>query len=432
MLNAKREEPSLRVGIISDICIAAENSTADSVFVNSLQYFRTKDVDAVIIVGNFVRNGTENELGKFAKLWFSVFPDDKGLKGKHVERMFIYGENEIVGHTNKSALSYYSAEFLEAFCISKRQDELWGKYFHEPFRPIYRKDIKGYTFIGSHYTNNGVADISEFIKAEESDLTSQDKPFFYIQYKHPAGTVPWEADNGNNTPVLEKYPNMVCFSGHSRISLTDENSIWQGSFTNINVGSLHQVKLREGRDISAKIAHSHQGILMNVFANKVEIDRYDFHNGESLGIWNIPTDINNRPYDPTVLSQQGSINPPTFPSKSSVTVERKKGKNRGGAKVKQVYIHFPAAISRKGRPRALDYEISVELMSYEVALKRRVCSQSFYMSERADKENGVRYAFPESELPKGAPFRFVIKPIDSFDNYGEAIYTEYLVIYEND
>lgn len=62
MLNAKREEPSLRVGIISDICIAAENSTADSVFVNSLQYFRTKDVDAVIIVGNFVRNGTENEL----------------------------------------------------------------------------------------------------------------------------------------------------------------------------------------------------------------------------------------------------------------------------------------------------------------------------------------------------------------------------------
>ena len=114
MLFAKREEPLLRAGIISDISITAKASPMDSVFKKTLEYFLNQGVDAVVITGDFLTNGTEEELAKVSKLWFSVFPEDKGLKGKHVERIFIYGEHEIDGHNSQAALKRYSSEYLQA------------------------------------------------------------------------------------------------------------------------------------------------------------------------------------------------------------------------------------------------------------------------------------------------------------------------------
>ena len=134
MLFARREEPLLRAGVISNVNITAKASPMDSVFKKSLEYFHSEGVDAVVIAGDFLTNGTEDELSKVADIWFSVFPEDKGLKGKHVERIFIYGNQEMEGHTGKAALKRYSPEYLEVFNIASRRAELWEKYFHH--RPL--------------------------------------------------------------------------------------------------------------------------------------------------------------------------------------------------------------------------------------------------------------------------------------------------------
>lgn len=435
MLFAKREEPLLRAGIISDISITAKASPMDSVFKKTLEYFLNQGVDAVVITGDFLTNGTEEELAKVSKLWFSVFPEDKGIKGKHVERIFIYGEHEIEGHNSNAALKRYSPEYLQAFNIALRRSELWEKYFNEPFKPYYRKEVNGFVFLASHYDQEqNPQSMTEFFASQQTTLPGIEKPVFYIQHRAFQ----------KNDPVLSYYPNLICLSGGNPATLTDEKSIWQDSYTYIGTSSLSQVTCRDGRENSDvqdgyvaqmqknKLWHGHHGMLMTVYSDRVEFNRYDFHSGESLGIWNIPTDVKQRPYNWGTRRLDGMYNTPIFPKGSIVEVVRKKDRNRNGAQVKQVHLNFPTAVSLKERPRAFDYKVSVELMTSEVVLSKRVYSLLFYLCERRDKEKGATCRFAESELPKAAPFRFVVRPVDSFENEGEPIYSEYLVLYEND
>lgn len=435
MLSAKREEPLLCAGVISDVQITAKTSPMDSVFRKTLEFFRDEDVDAVVIAGDFLTNGTEDELAKVAKIWFSVFPEDKGLKGKHVERIFIYGDKEIEGHTGKTALKRYSPEYLEAFNIAGRRGELWEKYFHEPYKPFYRKEVNGYVFLASHYeTADMTPAMTDFFATQQKTLPSIDKPIFFVQHR----------DFLKNDPVLSHYPNLICLSGSSTMTLTDEKTIWQNAYTFVSTASLKQITCRDGRenvDMPAgyvsqmaknKLWHGHQGMLMSVYKDRVELDRYDFHTGESIGVWSIPTDVSKRPYNWGERKIQGMYNAPMFPKGAAVEAVRKKDKNRNGARVKQVHLNFPSAVSQKGRPRAFDYSVSVELMTSETVLTKRVYSLLFYLCEDRDEEKGASCRFSDAELPKGAPFRFVVKPVDSFDNEGEPIYSEYLVLYEND
>ena len=435
MLFAKREEPLLRAGVISNTNITARVSPMDSVLKKSLEYYRGEGVDAVVIAGDFLTNGTEDELAKVAKIWFSVFPEDKGLKGKHVERIFIYGDKEIEGHTGMTALKRYSPEYLEAFNIASHREELWEKYFHEPYRPHYRKEVNGYVFLASHYDNAGMTPgMAEFFAAQQKTLPSIDKPIFYVQHR----------DFQKNDPVLGHYPNLICLSGSNPMTLTDEKTIWQNAYTFVSAASLRQVTCRDGRENTDmpegyvsqmpknKLWHGHQGMLMSVYKDRVEIDRYDFHTGESIGVWSIPTDVTKRPYNWGERKLQGMYNAPAFPKGASVEAVRKKDKNRNGARVKQIHLNFPSAVSQKGRARAFDYKVSVELMTSETVMFKRVYSLLFYLCEERDEEKGASCVFSESELPKGAPFRFVVRPVDSFDNEGEPIYSEYLVLYEND
>ena len=435
MLSAKREEPLLCAGVISDVQITAKTSPMDSVFRKTLEFFRDEDVDAVVIAGDFLTNGTEDELAKVAKIWFSVFPADKGLKGKHVERIFIYGDKEIEGHTGKTALKRYSPEYLEAFNIAGRRGELWEKYFHEPYKPFYRKEVNGYVFLASHYDNaDTTQDMTGFFAAQQKTLPSIDKPIFFVQHR----------DFMKNDPVLSHYPNLICLSGSSPLTLTDEKTIWQNAYTFVSTASLKQVTCRDGREnvkmpvgylsqmAINKLWHGHQGMLISVYKDRVELDRYDFHTGGSIGVWSIPTDVSKRPYNWGERKIQGMYNSPMFPKGATVEAVRKKDKNRNGARVKQIHLNFPSAVSQKGRPRAFDYSVSVELMTSETVLTKRVYSLLFYLCESRDEEKGASCRFAESELPKGAPFRFVVKPVDSFDNEGEPIYSEYLVLYEND
>ena len=40
------------------------------------------------------------------------------------------------------------------------------------------------------------------------------------------------------TDILEKYPQVVDFAGHSHFPMNDPRSIWQGDYTALNTGTL--------------------------------------------------------------------------------------------------------------------------------------------------------------------------------------------------
>ena len=61
---ARQDEPLLKVGVLSDVHLGHYNPKADSIFVRSLEYFKSYDVDAVIIAGDFLTDGTEDQMKK--------------------------------------------------------------------------------------------------------------------------------------------------------------------------------------------------------------------------------------------------------------------------------------------------------------------------------------------------------------------------------
>lgn len=445
--SGKKEKPELIVGILSDCHL--KSHLQDSLFVKALEYFKMSDADAVMLVGDFTVDGWESEMAKTADLYFSVFPEDRGRRGKHVERIFVYGNHELEGHTYNDLDKKYSAEYIREHAILFRKEELWEKYWKQPFKPFYRVDVKGYTFLAGQYvekmTSPGeIPGMEEFFN-EVGPTLPKDKPIFYCQHKHPKWTCGYAQDNGKSTMILKKYPNLICFSGHCHSSLTDERSIWQGSFTSVNTSSLYRIGAKGGRENSKMkdnayipqmpvmwCSDGHHGMLMKVFADRVELHRYDFHEDMELGVWIIPNDTSDRPYRLDKRIAEGAENPPQFDESASIRTEKVLGKDRNNVMTEQMRVLFPAAVSTGGHPRAFDYKISVHTLgedgSSTEVLSKLVFSPGFHHSESTDRRKGAKCIFSIKELPKGVPFRFAICPRDSFNNEGEAIYSKTIVL----
>ena len=94
--------PNLVFGVVSDIHISAYASTNAfakdaETFRHTLEWFRDQGVDAVMIVGDMADNGMVDQLQGVADVWYSVFPDDKTLDGRKVEKPFVYGNHDWEG-----------------------------------------------------------------------------------------------------------------------------------------------------------------------------------------------------------------------------------------------------------------------------------------------------------------------------------------------
>ena len=63
----------------------------------TIQWFKEQDVDAVLVAGDIADRGLLSELKDFSDSWYKIFPDDKGLNGKHVEKIFVCGNHDVEG-----------------------------------------------------------------------------------------------------------------------------------------------------------------------------------------------------------------------------------------------------------------------------------------------------------------------------------------------
>lgn len=111
------------------------------------------------------------------------------------------------------------------------------------------------------------------------------RPVFVIGHRPAANTVHdgAQASNASLTADLSLYPQVVYFSGHSHLHLNDERSIWQGGFTAVNDGSMsytetpHDAYQIDGEGLFDEFTiASAQGLSVEVYADRTEIDRINF------------------------------------------------------------------------------------------------------------------------------------------------------------
>lgn len=427
--------PGLRLGVLGDLHITDEASTA--AFRKALAYFRDRDVDVVVVTGDLTDHGILPELENVARAWYDVFPEDTGFGGKKVERVFIYGNHDCEGlsyrdeQTDK-ALSALGLSYKEAVNLSIASlgfAECWEKCFHESYAPIYVKNVKGSDFIAAHWDystcdRQGVFALQGWMKGNIGSIDT-DQPFFFIQHQAPGGTIfgtdAWGDDSGIATRCFREYPNAVVFSGHSHLPLTDGRNYWRGEFTSIGTSSLSYVCFPEGRENQSdyRLAPGcRQGQLVNVFEDRVVIERRDFTHDEPLAAdisFTFPVEAS-----PFKLRAEAKHNIPAFAEGASAYAIQDK---------KAVEVSFPGAFANP-TVTPFQYRVSLECVLKDCT-KQSIESDWFqadvcFSRERAEK--GFNFAsVPLEKIPAGTVQILVrITPYNSYGGAGEAIVSNFI------
>ena len=249
--------PELSFGVLSDvhICLAKGGRKLKGGYdtthlEKAFAWFRDNGADAVVIAGDMAHSGLVGELKAVDEAWNRVFPGDTAPDGRHVERVFVFGNHDWSSPGRAKAVFADEAE-LRANYLSVDPKKHWDEIFHEEWTPFFTRKVKGYDFVGCHWTNGGCNGKSEkFTKGlvdyyEKIGGTLDPKrPFFHVQHPHPRGTVHgevWGQDDGQSVKALSAHPNAISFSGHSHSSLLDERAIWQGAFTSVGTATLRDV-----------------------------------------------------------------------------------------------------------------------------------------------------------------------------------------------
>ena len=468
--------PKLKFGVISDVHIRVNpkgpgftNDYDTKTLEHALTWYRDQGVDAVAVVGDIADRGIVEEMEAFAATWFKVFPNDRAPDGRRVERVVVYGNHDWGGrHYKPFVLGKYTSDenkIADHILIAKPKEH-WERIFHEPWEHVYRKDVKGYAFIGAQWSNGwcrgkdevGIQGLDEFFAAQKGKIDPS-LPFFYFQHPHPKNTCygpwAWGHDNGSATKNLSPYSNAVAFSGHSHYSLTDDRSIWQGAFTSLGTSSLRYTGITakampQGYENGSagqrdkydpyKIMNvkriptrdGRQGLLVSVYEDRIVFARREFVYDTSLGEdWVMPLPVaESKPF--AFAEHAKKVGVPEFEPGAKVSVKKARGRNRGDKKGKKVIpsvekdiyvIAFPAAKSTVSA-RVMDYEIAAVPKDGGEKVVRYMLPEGFNMSV-SDKrvKKPVKCSIAADQLPPEGTFRFEVRPRNSFGKTGAAITT---------
>ena len=439
------DEPKLRVGVLSDVHLLRQKDSmhSDVYFEKALRWYDALKADAVLLCGDIADCGLVAELEYAAEIWNRVFPGGKRSDGGEIRQLFHLGDHDFGGFAHKypwAAKSSVDPDAPNHPLVNGDIGAIWERLFGEKWAPIQVKEVKGYKFVLAHHPRNmaqgtTIPGLAEALAAASPD---PDKPFFFSMHRPVHGTLPGcdrkHLAGDANHLALSKYPNVLAFFGHSHRNSADEQVLWQGEYTAVNVPSTSYCCTREGRENSFSCGNqpdekrpqqmqrvdcrtSNQALFMEVFGDRITIARRDVRHDAPMGKnWTIPLPSPDGSCSEEARRKLSSA--PLFPEGAVATVAARKGKNRAKKQVDQVVVTFPPAHSRNGRPRAFDYEVVASAEGFR--LVRRVFSTRAYWPEELEKEPS-ECVFGRDELPAGKTVTFTVRPADCFGLHGEPL-----------
>ena len=220
--------PVLRFAVCSDIHLNGEEGQEaaerfgqlfDDMYAYSASSAYNK-LDAVVVAGDFSGGGAEKQYEMYNKITKEKLREETQL-------LTVIGNHEFIDYRDVDATVGYT---------------VYKKYISE----VLDTDvvINGYHFIGVAYDDNGKTFTGkvEWLKERLNNAVKEnpDMPIFVYQHPHPFLTVYGSLIWGDRDlrKVLNNYPQVVDFSGHSHYCPADPRSVWQGAFTAVGCGSL--------------------------------------------------------------------------------------------------------------------------------------------------------------------------------------------------
>jgi len=183
-----------------------------------------KKVDALLVAGDMTNKGLENQLKAFANVVKNKLQDG-------TQKVFVMGNHEY-----SNGLSTTDSQKLWETTLGTTKST--------------NIIVNGYHFIG--LSLNSYTDYTDaaWLDDQLKNAVAEDpnKPIFVVQHMHITDTVYGSDAWGTSqlTSVLNKYPQIVDFSGHSHYPVNDPRSIDQDKFTSLGCGTLSYFELESG------------------------------------------------------------------------------------------------------------------------------------------------------------------------------------------
>ena len=438
-------EPKLRFGVVSDVHIGGRKEAPQRLEA-TLKWLDAKKVDAVLFPGDIAHTGQIRQMEQFAAIWNRFFPKQVAVSdGRRVEIMISTGNHDAW----EMGLAKQTEENKRKNWLfySDNAARTWHRLFGETFEPVWRKEVRGYTFLGAQWPTFK-PELEKYMAAHGKELDPT-KPFFYCQHEHPKGTCHGSYgcgyDRGQSVRALSPYPNAVAFSGHSHCSPLDERAVWQGAFTSIGAGCLHEGGLAFGHDNCTAFWHPSykknlQGPLndhaaawggdpdggcflyVEVFDGHLVVERRSSVYGLPLGpAWDIPVPSKqDGPFD--FAKRKACRVAPQFGADASLKVEVCPQGSPLATPTRRkepcVRVVVPNAGPVDGC-RVFDYEMTAVAGGKTLA-KGRVFAAGFSLpAEQADRPTDWLVAL--ADLPKGEDVIFTATPCDCFGVAGRTL-----------
>ena len=248
-----------------------------------------------------------------------------------------------------------------------------------------------------------------------------DRPVVLVTHKPPFATTAQSCPDGfeDLKRILDDFPQVVCFHGHTHIPLVNETNIWQGNFTAVNCGCLYEW---HGRGIASPFVgnRSYWVGVAEFYRDRLVIRRFDVRTGKEVradAAWCVPL--------PFVAKTA------PYAYANARRRERKAAYPRGAA-LKVVHLAAPKNVLRVWVPDSTD-EANVALHRFrayeragtdwrEIALQDRL-SEFHLMPDEA--KGGIWIEVADGYFRTGKTYRITATPVGFRGTEGESLAAEW-------
>lgn len=223
-------KPVLRFAVASDVHVADVDSRQEEqrlkeLFEVAYSYADNYDgytgMDGIFFAGDVTDRGTVYSLQKFFASVRDCAREDTVVRATMGNHEF-YDNAELIEYRFLKASGY---ETIDTHL------ELGGYHFI-----FISPDGRGKSYSQAKQDFLAAA-LEEAAKADPTGC----KPIFVFQHQPNSNTVYGSTTSwgvAELAPIIEQYPQVVDFAGHSHFPLNDPRSIWQGTYTALNTGTL--------------------------------------------------------------------------------------------------------------------------------------------------------------------------------------------------
>lgn len=284
----ENEKPILQIPVMSDIHIS--NQDQEDRFKKALEDYKViaPDYKAIALVGDITNQGSLEQYNNFMK----ILEENSYDNSEKIIAMGNHEYGEIWNNPNADD-SVYLNRFAENTKESNVYFDSWVSGYHFI--------VLGGEKLGSSNGDEAVISDAQYDWLEKTIAVDadQNKPIFVFLHQPLPNTVYgseyWNSTltDGRLAGILKKYPQTILFSGHSHNLLNHPRTVYQDGFTMVNTGAVAYTWYNGGYGPSSYS----QGLLVNVYKDRVEIKAREFSNGTWINTFEIKTPFEQTIYD---------------------------------------------------------------------------------------------------------------------------------------